>query len=95
MIAEDTPVIDHLDWLDRMDVHAARGIRDETNLPQQTYTTDSSDENAMAVTVIPAGDGVVIVTDRYEQEDVAWAGRLDDQEILEELVDDGQLDHNA
>jgi hypothetical protein len=64
MITDDTPVIDHLDWLDRMDVHAARGLRDEPTLSQQTYTTNSSDENATRVTAIPAGDGVVIVTDR-------------------------------
>lgn len=90
MTTDDTTIIDHLDWLDRMDVHAARGLRDETNLPQQTYTTDEQ-ANATQVTAIPAGDGVVIVTDRSERADVAWSGRLDDQEILDELVEDGQL----
>lgn len=84
-------IVSTLDQLNDMDVEAARGIRDEAKGLPRTHYVEPDVENPMSVVVLQAGDGLVIVTDIYESPDHAWAGRLDDYEILDELVEDGYL----
>lgn len=85
----DTDVIEALDQLDRMNIDAARGIRDESELDQSRYTDGG--KNATEVTVIYANEGIMIVSDRYEQLDIAWAGHETDLNIIDNLVNSGQL----
>ncbi len=85
----DDTVIEALDRLDRMNFDAARGVRDLTALHQDHYS--GAGENATHITVIHAGDGIVVITDRYGLPDIAWSGHLDDQEILDDLVESGHL----
>jgi hypothetical protein len=73
-----------------MDIDAARGIRDETDLPRRMFAPDGNNHN-IYVTAVLAGDGIVAVTDRFEGDDFAWAGNRNDQQILDELVADGEL----
>lgn len=82
--------IESLDALRDMGVDAARGVRDESELPRRTFET-THDENSDVVTVVQCGDGIIVVTDRFEAPDRAWSGTLDDQTLLDELVADGTL----
>jgi hypothetical protein len=67
-----------------------QGIRDETDLPRRTFAPDG-DNHDIYVTAVFAGDGLVAVTDRFEGDDFAWAGNRDDQQLLDELVADGEF----
>lgn len=88
----DDVVIEQLDRMKRMNIHAARGIRDESELDRETYSEEG--ENGTVVTVIYTEGGVVIVSDRYELEDIAWASHAVDLKIIDDLVEDGYLVHD-
>jgi len=78
------------DSLREMDVRVARGIRDESDLDRREFETPH-DENPDYVDVIFAGEGIVVVTENFESEDFAWTGDLDDQQVLDDLADEGVL----
>ncbi len=83
-------MIETLNTLKQMDVDAARGVRNQTDLDRRRFKT-THEQNPDYIDVLLAGDGIIVITDRYEKEDFAWSGRLDDQELLDNLVEDGVL----
>lgn len=85
----DEDIIEALDQMSRMNIHAARGIRDESDLDRGTYSEEG--ENGTVVTVLYTEEGVVIVTDRFELEDMAWASHAVDLKIIDDLIEDGRL----
>lgn len=83
-------IIDELDRMERMNIDAARGLRDDTQLERERYAEPN--KNGTIVTVLLAGDeGIVVVADRFEQPDIAWASHMVDCKIIDDLYNDGVL----
>lgn len=84
----DDIVIDQLDRMDRMNIAAARGVRNESELDREAYTVDGVDVD---VTLILAEPGFVVLAERPDDHDVAWASHEADLRIIDALYEGGSL----
>lgn len=80
-------VIDELDRMQQMNLAAARGVCNESDLELEQYITE---DEKLEVTVTVAGDGIVAYTG-LRLENQAWASHAADIKIIDELVESGHL----
>lgn len=87
----DDDVIEQLDRMDQMNIAAARGVRNESELDREQWTVDGVDVD---VTLILAEPGIVVLAERPDDHDVAWASHEADLKIIDDLHEDGYLVHD-
>jgi hypothetical protein len=90
---DDSPVLDMLDALPRMDLAAGRGIREIESVERNVYEMPGDGEEPVLVVIalLVGDEGTIIVTDRYEREDFAWSSDTHGLTLLDELVEQGHL----
>lgn len=84
----DDVVIDQLNRMDRMNIAAARGVRNESELDREQWTVDGVD---VEVTIIIAEPGFVTLVERPDGDDMAWASHAADLKIIDDLIETGDL----
>ncbi|WP_330630720.1 hypothetical protein [Halocatena halophila] len=80
-------VIEELDRMQKMNLAAARGIFNESELERAMYTTENGE---LKITVLIAGSGIMVATDG-QPNDMAWASHEADIKIINDLVESGHL----
>lgn len=95
--APDYEILETLDdQFEPMSTRAAYGVLYATRLPHRTFASPDYDpdtgEASTTLYAIQAGDGMIYLANRSGSEGLACsADRPDSQEVIDELVDDGEL----